>query len=344
MSPLFIASLFLYIFGLFNLLGIKPQFFNNQLIFGVVGIFIYIIVRRIGLPFFRVNAKVFYWLFIGILLITYVIGSEIKGSKRWIDFYFFSFQASEFLKIFFMIFMADFFVRSKKSLHELSYFLKSLFYFALPALIIFKQPDLGSAIVYVSIYFSIAFFSGVPLRNIAKVSVLLSFVVPLGWLLLKEYQKARFLSFLNPHLDASGTSYNMLQAIITVGSGNFLGRGLGAGTQSELFFLPENHTDFAYSSLVEQFGFIGGLAVIIIYMAIAFLLIKKIIKFYYDRSEDGKFKFLLTMGFFSFFIVQVFINVGMNLGIMPITGITLPLISYGGSSLITWIIALALIL
>lgn len=343
MNFVLITSFFLYIFGLFNLLGINPAYFKSQLIFGIVGIGIYLLIRKIGLHFFRLNSLLLYWVFIGILIVTFIIGIEVKGSKRWIDFYFFSFQASEFFKFFFMIFLADYFTQNKKYLHDMSFFIKSLVYFLIPTFIIFKQPDLGSAIIYVAIFFGVAWFSGIPKKNILKVLSMAFLIVPVSWLFLKEYQKDRILSFLNPNLDQSGTAYNMIQAIITIGSGKFLGRGLGSGTQSGLSFLPENHTDFAFSSLVEQFGFIGGFAVIFLYVILTVVIIRKILDWYYQRSEDGKFKFLLAIGFFSYFIVQVFVNVGMNLGLMPITGITLPLISYGGSSLITWIMIIALL-
>ena len=167
--------------------------------------------------------------------------------------------------------------------------------------------------------------------------------VPLCWKVMKNYQRDRIVSFFNPNLDRQGTAYNMTQAIITVGSGKFAGRGLGLGTQSRLFFLPENHTDFAYSSLVEQFGFIGGFTVIVLYLTIAFYLIRKLMVYYYLKDPADKAKFLYLVGFFSYFIFQIFINLGMNLGLFPVTGIALPFISFGGSSLVAVLIGIALI-
>lgn len=343
MSAYILPSALVYLFGLFNLLGISQIYFRSQLIFGLIGVLVFLIVKKTGLHFFRANALTLYWIFLAILIVTFVVGMEVKGSRRWIDLYFFSFQGSEFYKIFFAIFTADFYVKHKRRLKEFGLFVKALTFFLIPTLIIFKQPDLGNAIIFTTIFFTITFFSGIPKRNILKLSTLSVFILPVGWMLLKEYQKARILSFLNPHLDQSGNAYNMIQAIITVGSGQFIGKGLGRGTQSELLFLPENHTDFAYSSLVEQFGFIGGFIVIVLYAILAILLLKKIFRYYGEKSEDSQFKFLFTVGFFSYFIVQVFVNIGMNLGLMPITGITLPLVSYGGSSLVTWMIAMALL-
>ncbi|QQG43810.1 MAG: rod shape-determining protein RodA [Candidatus Roizmanbacteria bacterium] len=343
MGLLLLLSFFLYTFGLFNLLGINSVFFKQQIIFGVIGFGVYLIMKKMGLHFFRLNARFFYILFVVILILTFLIGLEVKGSRRWINLVIFNFQASEFFKFFFIIFLADFFTVNRKFLNDINILIKSLIYFSLPALIIFKQPDLGNTIVYFMIFLSMAFFSGIPKKNIAKIISIAILIIPLFWFFLKDYQKARILSFLNPHFDTSGSTYNMIQAIITVGSGQFFGRGLGAGTQSGLSFLPENHTDFAFSSLVEQFGFVGGTVTILLYFAVAYVLIKKITKWYYERNENARFNFLFLIGFFSFLTVQIFINIGMNLGIMPITGITLPFISYGGSSLITLMIGLALI-
>ena len=135
----------------------------------------------------------------------------------------------------------------------------------------------------------------------------------------------------------------MTQAIITVGSGKFIGRGLGLGTQSRFFFLPENHTDFAFSSLVEQFGFLGGLIVIILYLIMAALLVKRLLSFYFLRDPVDKRNFLYLAGFLSYLIFQFLINIGMNLGLFPITGIALPFISYGGSSFVALMIGMALL-
>jgi rod shape determining protein RodA len=135
----------------------------------------------------------------------------------------------------------------------------------------------------------------------------------------------------------------MIQAVITVGSGKFFGRGLGLGTQSRLFFLPENHTDFAFSSLVEQFGFFGGLLSIICFVSLVYFLCKRILKFYFDRSLDGKKNFLYLVGITSYFVFQVIVNISMNMGLLPVAGIALPFISYGGSSVLALMIGFALV-
>lgn len=340
---LLIPTGILFLFSAFNLLGIKPELLPIQLLFFGISIGAYILIRRIGLTFFRQNAKLFYWIFVALLIITYIIGFEARGSKRWIDLYFFNFQPSEFFKIFFVMFFADYFSSKRRDSDEMSVFFKSLGYFALPAFIIFKQPDLGSALVYTAIYFSLLFFSYVPKKTILSFFGLMALVLPFGWFFLKQYQKDRILSFINPHVDSSGTGYNMLQAVITTGSGKFFGRGLGHGTQTKLSFLPENHTDFAFSSLVEQFGFVGGFLVIASYFAIIYILVRRIADSLSRQDKNDYFVSLMLIGFLVYFAFQLLVNISMNLGIFPVTGITLPFISYGGSSLLGLMISLALL-
>lgn len=343
MQSLLIPSFILYLFGMFNILGIKQDLFVRHIVFFGLALIAFVVCRFIGLQFFRVNSRFFYWFFVALLVITYIIGFEAKGSKRWIDLYFFNFQASEFFKFFFIVFFAERFANNRYRLSSFPFFMANLFYFLLPALIIFKQPDLGSMMVYLFIFLTILPFTGTPMRYFLFIGVIILLSLPLGWFILHDYQRNRILSFMNPHIDQQGTAYNMTQAIITIGSGNFAGKGLGLGTQSHLYFLPENHTDFAFASLVEQFGFVGGSIVIILYSFIIFILIKRVITYYYQRDTGGKFKFFVTLGFLSFLIIQIFVNMGMNLGILPIAGITLPFISYGGSSLITLAVGLALL-
>lgn len=343
MLGLLIPSLFLYIFGFFNILGINRGLVLNYVIFLFVGIVLFLIGRRIGLRFFKINSSILYLVFVGILIVTYIIGFEARGSKRWIDLYVFNFQPSEFFKIIFIIYFARQFSHFLRRDLGLGKFFLLVLHFVVPVFIVFKQPDLGSAMVYVFVFAVLVLFSSVPKRYVVFLAIIVSMVLPLGIYSLKDYQKARIFSFLNPHIDQQGSSYNMTQAIITIGSGGLLGRGLGLGTQSQLLFLPENHTDFAYSSLVEQFGFIGGFMVIVLYALVCFTLARSVIRYYPQKNQEESFKFLVVLGFLSMFAFQAFINIGMNLGMLPITGITLPLISYGGSSIVTLLFGMALL-
>lgn len=340
---LLLLTFFLSIFSFFNLFGIKKDLLFIQIVFYSIGVLVFFIVRKIGTQFFRDNAKFFFLTFIILLIITYIIGIEVKGSKRWIDLYFFNFQPSEFFKIFFILFFADYFARIKSTTEQFPHFLQSFFYFLVPTLIIFKQPDLANTAVFIVIYLALLSFSKLSKKYLLTLFFALVFFLPFTWFFLKDYQKVRIISFFNPTIDQQGTAYNLIQAVITTGSGGLLGRGLGYGTQSRLLFLPENHTDFAFSSLVEQFGFIGGFCIILFYFFIAYLITKKLINYFYEKDENGKFKFLLTLGFLSYFISQIVVNIGMNLGLLPIAGVALPLISYGGSSLVSFMLGLALL-
>ncbi len=338
-----VPTFFLIIFSVFNLAGIKRQLLPNELWFILISLVAYILIKKIGRHFFRLNSHIFYWFFVLMLIVTYVVGIEAKGSRRWLDLYFFNFQASELFKIFFILFLSEFFARRQVSIRREVVYLLSLFYFILPTLIILKQPDLGTALVFFFVYTIMLFFSSMPRRFITYYFSLLFGIVPLAWFFLKSYQRDRLVSFLNPHLYESNASYNMIQAMITVGSGQFFGRGLGLGTQSNLFFLPENHTDFAFSSLIEQFGFFGGLILIILYSVLIIYLIRKIFKYFNERDTDAESNFLFTVGILAFMIFQIIVNIGMNLGIFPVAGITLPFISYGGSSLLAIMVGFALL-
>jgi len=337
------SLIFLSIFGLFNLFGLSQDLFFRQLAFLIFGFLVYFILKSISSHFFRINSKFFYWFFIAILIITFIVGLEVKGSKRWLNFYFFNFQGSEFFKVFFILFLAEILTVKNLLSNTFLNFIKIFLYFLIPFIIVFKQPDLGNAMVYFFIFSALLIFSTYSKKYLGYLIGLIVIFVPVGWLIMKDYQKARILSFVSPHLDVQGAAYNMIQAVITIGSGMFFGRGLGLGTQSRLFFLPENTTDFAFASLIEQFGFFGGFLVLIFFTTIIIYLTKKTIYFYYQKSEQDQKKFLYCLGMLTYFVSQTIINLGMNMGILPVAGITLPFISYGGSSAIALLIGFALI-
>ncbi len=338
-----LPTFFLSLIGIFNIFGIKSSLAFNQIISLIIGLIVYLVVRKLGRNFFARNTKIFYILFLILLIVTFLIGLEAKGSRRWIDLFFFNFQSSEIFKAFFILFLGDFLVKNYNHSNSVGIFFQSIGLFLIPTLIIFKQPDLGNAAVFFIVYLFMILFSDVPKKYVLYFFLFILFVLPVGWHFMKDYQKDRILSFVNPHIDSQGTSYNMTQAIITVGSGKFIGRGLGLGTQSRLYFLPENHTDFAFSSLVEQFGFLVGFIVLSLYVMLTVFIIQKAFQFVNLRDNIDKKKFLYIVGFLSYFVFQILVNVGMNLGLFPITGIALPFISYGGSSFVALMIGFALL-
>jgi len=338
-----IPALFLSLFGLLNLFGLNHDLFLRQLIAFVMAVSVFFVIRRIGRRLFLVNSGFFYWLMAGVLIITYIIGVEVKGSKRWLDLYFFNFQASEFFKVFMILHLSKYLSQKKLFENNLIFFMKGFLMVAVPGFIIFKQPDLGNAVVYGFFYLLMVLFVPKAKEHLFHLAAVLALLTPPGWFFLKNYQKARILSFINPHLDTQGTSYNMIQAVITIGSGGFFGKGLGLSTQSRLYFLPENTTDFAFASLIEQFGFFGGTIVMFLYFVLIYQLFIKIVKYLKRTDPDSRQKYLYTTGILSYLVFQIFVNIGMNMGLLPIAGIALPFISYGGSAIMTAIIGLALL-
>lgn len=336
-----IPSFLLFVFGIFNLVGIKSYLVTNQIVFFATGLAAFFLIRAIGTRYFRVNIKPVYFVFILLLILVIIFGENINGSKRWIKILFFNFQPSEFFKIFSMVIIADFLAKNQRILNNLSTFLMILLFAAIPAALIYKQPDLETAASTFLVIVLICAFSEIPKRFIISLLLFMGSMVPVLWRFIHTYQKNRILSFINPSIDPTGIAYNMTQAIITIGSGQLFGRGLGLGKQSTLFFLPENHTDFAFASLVEQFGFIGGSVTIILYFFLAAMIIRNIIFHYGKKGDHNRFAYFYSIGFLMYFLIQVFVNIGMNLGVMPVSGTALPLISYGGSSLVTWMIGLA---
>lgn len=342
MPVVIFPALLLTVFGFFNLLGINSHYAQTQLAFIGVGLVIFLVVRAIGVRFFRANARLFYWVLIIVLAVTYIIGLEVKGSRRWLDLYFFNFQSSEILKVFFIIFLAQYLSTWRKQLNNRTAFFRLLFYFLLPTAIVFKQPDLGNALVFSAIFFTMAIFSTVSKRYLVTLAIVVLILLPPGWLLLRGYQRDRIMSFINPNVDPQGIAYNMNQAMVTIGSGGFIGKGLGLGTQARLAFLPENHTDFAYASLVEQFGFAGGLVVIGLFAWLAVILLRRVMEIYAHKPDQASFGFFYGIGLFAYIFFQTFLNLGMNMGLFPIAGVALPFISYGGSSLVALMIGLAI--
>jgi len=345
MSLFFLIPPFLlYLFGVLNLFGVRPDLVLSFLSFGLFGLILYFLIKylQVHQHFFRTNAFFFYIILLVLLIATYMFGTEAKGSRRWLNLYFFQLQTSEIFKIFIIVLLAKLFSQATTILESRTLFLKVLIATIIPTLIIFKQPDLGTALIILIILGVMVLHSAIPRKQIIIAAGLVLLLLPLGWFGMQDYQKMRVISFINPQ-DISGAAYNMIQSKIAIGSGAFFGKGIGLGKQSQLMFLPEFHTDFAFASLVEQLGFIGGAVVITLYALFILFLFYKMSQDVFSSDEDRRYKFYYLLGFTTLIAGQMAINIGMNLGLLPVAGITLPFISYGGSSLITFIIGLAMI-
>jgi rod shape determining protein RodA len=339
---LFLSMVVLIAFGVFTIYSTsfsENQFlgglFQRQIVYAVAGIVLFFILSRLHYKIFAQTSGVLYFLAIGLLVLTFVWGISTRGSTRWIDLGWFRLQPSEIVKPVLVAVLALYYsTRDKLGLKE---FTVGFLLAVIPGILIFRQPDLGSAIVVMGIWFIVTVVAGMPWRYLLSGGLLGVLVFPLFYNLLQDYQRSRLTSFLNPQTDPLGTGYNIIQAIIAVGSGQLTGRGFGRGTQSHLNFLPEQHTDFIFATLAEELGFLGSTLVLAVFLV---LIIRMLM---IARQAPDQFSLLLVCGIISMVVIQLFINVGMNLGLMPVTGITLPFISFGGSSLVAMIISLGLV-
>ncbi|MBL7159169.1 rod shape-determining protein RodA [Candidatus Microgenomates bacterium] len=332
---IFLPILFLAGLSLILILSTASQLFSSQLLFFVVGVGLFFLLSTLDfegfLKFFAIPLYILSVLFLGLSF----LGPEIRGSHRWIIFFGFRIQPSELVKPLFIASFAQI-IAIFPPRKPRAFFL-NLFLMLIPFILIFKQPDLGSAILYSGTWLVMMLAAGLNPVYIFSSLVFGFLTTPVFWRFLKDYQKLRILSFLNPQQYSQTASYHSIQTKIAVGSGRFLGKGLGHGTQSHLNFLPEFHTDFIFASLCEELGLFGGALVLICY----FILLLQILRV--AKNNKDLFPVLFSIGVFTQLLLQIFINIGMNLGIVPITGITLPLLSYGGSSIISTLIALGVI-
>lgn len=324
--------------------GSPDYFFTRQLIYFLVGGLVALLFWRIDYSRLREIKVLCYGLMIALILIVFALGSVSRGSRRAIELPFFSFQASELGKILLVVSLSAFAVDMTRRAADRRVTARLLLLGLAPAALVMLQPDLGSALVYVAITLTILMIVGVPWQHFAALGALAAVAVALSLLalpaagvnVLHDYQKERLTSFLNPS-DVTGTeSYQQNQARIAIGSGEKTGRGDQA-TQTRYDFLPEHHTDFIFAVVGERWGFAGAALVLSLY---ALLIWRGLRILTLSKNLYGA---LVAGGIVGMFLFQVVVNTGMTVGIMPITGITLPLMSYGGSSLIASMIAVGLL-
>ncbi len=279
------------------------------------------------------------------LFLVFVLGIVRLGAQRWLRFAWFNFQPSEFAKLAIIIFLARYF--SRKSVNYTSLLsgkfgifqgiILPFIFVAIPMLLIIEQPDLGSGLMLMLVFVWLLYLTNVRLKYIFTLLVALILPLPFFWHFLRDYQKQRLLVFLNPNIDPLGAGYTVIQSRIAIGSGGFFGQGWLRGSQSQLYFLPESHTDFIFATFSEQWGFFGSSLLILMY----YLIIRQgfIIA---GRTQDS-FGRLLAYGISLLLALQVFINIAMNMGLAPVVGLPLPMMSYGGSSVLVNFIALGIL-
>jgi rod shape determining protein RodA len=343
---LLILMLIIFAVGIFNLLSAtqvadKSQgLYKNQLMWFGVGLFVTGGVLLVHYSFFSRIAYLIYFACIAMLVATLFFGRASLGARRWIGFGGLHVQPSEFMKIAMMICLAKYFSTDRVvGGYRLKDLILPVMLIGVPSLLIMMQPDLGTAMIVILSSATLLLFIKINTRTLLALITVFLLSSPLIYTFgLKEYQRQRIITFIDPMSDPKGSGYNSIQSMIAVGAGQLFGKGYRKGTQSHLNFLPEHHTDFIFSVFSEEHGFVGCALLFILYAA--FLASGVSVAY---QSND-KFGMLLALGITTVFFWQVFVNLGMVMGIMPIVGVPLPFMSYGGSSLLTSMAGVALLL
>ena len=291
--------------------------------------FDYKILQRYGNHFYVFNLV--------LLVLVMLVGQTALGAQRWIALGPISIQPSEFSKLIMIIALAAM-IEKRDKIDSIVDLVPVAAYVGVPFLLVLKQPDLGTSLVFLAIFFGMVFAAGIRLRLLFGIFATGLAAMPVLWHFLKDYQKMRIMVFMDPNVDPLGAGYHIIQSKIAIGSGMLFGKGLFGGTQSQLNFLPENHTDFIFSVVGEELGFVGCTVLLLLYLIVLWRGIR------IAQNASDTFGRLLAVGITSMIAFHVLVNVGMTMGIMPVTGIPLPLMSYGVSSLTTNIMAIAILL
>ena len=339
------AVLLLMVLGLvslFSLSGVSvfPSF-ERQLVWAGVGLVLLVAASLVDFRIFRTQSYVVLLLYLAVvalLMFTLIRNFAVRGVEAWLVFGNVFLQPVEPAKIALVILFAKFFSKRHIEIYRLQHLAVSGLYLALPAALVLLQPDVGSAMVLVFLWIAVVVFSGMQLRHFLMLLVLAAIFTVGAWLFfLEPYQQARITAFLNPYADPQGTGYQMIQSMIAVGSGRIWGKGLGYGSQTHLHFLPEAETHFIFATFAEEWGFVGSIVMIGLFTVVLWRIIR------IGQLGADNFSRLYAIGFAALIFSQTFIHIGMNLGVLPITGLPLPFVSYGGSSLVTLLVGMGIL-
>jgi rod shape determining protein RodA len=319
--------------GIINLASIDSHFAKKQLIFDAVAIIFFFAFSFFDYRNLKYITEFFYVVIL--LLLMGVLITHVNGSSRWINLRVFSIQPSEFAKLALVLFIAKVLnlIGSKEYLSVVLTTIGAIVYTGL----VFIEPDLGTSIEFILIWFFMVVFMNFDWKISATIIILFVLISVIGFEFMKDYQKARILAFLNPYEDPYGRGYNVIQSMRSVGSGGLIGLGYKNGIMHILKFLPEAHTDFAFASFSEEFGFFGIVGLMFLYLMQLFRILKTAF------MAKNSFGFFIAIGFFILYLFQILENSGMNMGILPVTGIPLPFITYGGSSVLVYCIFFGII-
>jgi rod shape determining protein RodA len=311
----------------------------KQMVFFCIFFPLMILIATIDLRFIFSTSYLFYFLVLFLLLLVELFGYKAMGAKRWINLGILRIQPAELAKLAIVMMIARYFHFIRFSeLGRILNIILPVIGILIPALLIIKQPDLGTGMVIIFVSMVTLFAAGVRVWKFIFAFCLSAVSAPIIWNFLHDYQKKRILTFLDPESDPLGASYNIIQSKIAIGSGGFWGKGFGLGTQTKLNFLPEHQTDFIFATLAEEFGFLGGMSLCALYFVIIYLCLSIAVN---ARSTYSR---LLVTGIISIFFFHIFINIGMVMGLLPVVGIPLPLMSYGGTMMGSILIGFGLIM
>lgn len=324
----------------FGMGAIEEPFFAKQMLFIGVGAILMYLSAKIDVDILARSKVIAFMFVVGLvlLLLLFVFGIQVNGATSWFQVGSISFQPSDPMKIVLILILSKYLSRRHIAIKRPYHVVVTAVYFILPFILIFLQPDFGSAVILGAIWIGIILVAGISWRHLAiLLSVALLALSAMWFVVFEDYQKARIMTFLQPLSDIRGVGYNAYQSTVAVGSGQIFGKGVGNGTQSRLSFLPENQTDFIWASFAEEWGFLGSL---ILMTAFAVIIWRILIV---ARNGNNNFQRLYAIGLAIYLMAHIFINIGMNIGILPVTGITLPFMSYGGSHLVTEFIGIGIL-
>ncbi|HET7045335.1 MAG TPA: rod shape-determining protein RodA [Gaiellaceae bacterium] len=318
---------------------------TRQATYAAGGFVVFLAALAIDPDFYRRQKKAIYVGTLGLMVFVLAAGSVSRGSRRWIDLGFFQLQPSEFGKVLFALFLAAFLADRARRIGEPRTVLAAIGLALVPIALVERQPDLGTALVYGAVLVAVLFVAGIRWLHLSVIGLAIAVVATgvLWWMpalgveVLKPYQRDRLIGFVNPSKDPRGTTYNVNQSLITVGAGGVQGRGVNGATQTNLGLLPESDTDFVFASLAEQRGFVGAAVLLLLYLLVVWRGLKVM------AVARDPFCAIAAGGIVFMFVFQVFVNVGMTIGIAPITGIPLPFLSVGGSSMVTNMLAIGIL-
>lgn len=338
----FFSALTLAFLGAVTMHGFlgTTDFSTRQMVWIVIGGSVTLVLSLLDLRFLRRTATIttLYTCGIAVLIFLLVIADPIQGARSWFVLGPLALQPSDPFKIILIATLAKYFSRRHVEIAHIRHIIISGVYAAIPVLLVFIQPDFGTAVILMSVWFGLVLLSGISKRHIVIVFCMGLFAVLSLWFFVFEpYQKDRILTFLNPTADIQGAGYNAYQSTVAIGSGELIGKGIGYGTQSKLRFLPEYQTDFIFAAFAEEWGFVGVLIVLSLYGIILVRLLG------IASRAATNFDSLFIAGVVVLFTSHIAIHAGMNMGLLPVTGTTIPFMSYGGSHLLTEFVALGVV-